>query len=194
MKKAFPVLLVAVVLLGLGLYLSRTGPGGSGVSAEEVPGDPDDPLSVLGNLPLDLDGRVHRLKEGRVMENLPDCRVAWNTGLTQYMAAGDLNGDGVDDAAAIFVHECPGSVAKYYLGAAIRKKNGRARATNTIYLGDPIMVEDLKIDGGRIETYFLTVPKDKAWTDTPSVVHDLRFVVEGTVLRLHEDVPTSEEE
>jgi hypothetical protein len=184
MKKPSPRLWVVLALLALGVYLywprpqTRTTP--------YVPFTPDakNPLTLLPNLAFSIDGRDVWLFEGRTQEKDDSGNVLWQTGLTAHQAAGDLNGDGRDDAAAVIVRAGGARGSFYYLVAALAGRSSGdkppvARATNTYFLGPSIQVQQFEVASGKIHVYYLAyAPGDK--TDSPpSLVEDVRFVVQG---------------
>ncbi len=74
--------------------------------------------------------------------------------LSDLVARGDLDGDGVEDAAVILVVQSGGSGTFYYL-CAVLNQDGTPLNEATVYLGDRIQVRKLSIDGGWIEIEML---------------------------------------
>jgi hypothetical protein len=70
-------------------------------------------------------------------------------------AFGDLDGDGVYDAAVLLVENSGGSGSFVYL-AAVLNQNGKAVNEATTLLGDRAQVEELAIDEGKIDVKMLT--------------------------------------
>lgn len=70
--------------------------------------------------------------------------------LSDLGARGDLDGDGVEDAAVILIVQSGGSGTFYYL-CAVLNQDGVPLNEATVYLGDRIQIRSLSIDGGRIE-------------------------------------------
>jgi hypothetical protein len=70
-------------------------------------------------------------------------------------AFGDLDGDGVDDAAVLLVENSGGSGSFVYL-AAVLNSNGSPVNMATTLLGDRAQVEELTIEEGRIKVKMLT--------------------------------------
>jgi hypothetical protein len=62
---------------------------------------------------------------------------------------GDLDGDGVEDAAVILVHD-PGGTATYYVLVAVINQSGSPDQRGDIVLGDRIQVGAVTIEGGKI--------------------------------------------
>jgi len=74
---------------------------------------------------------------------------------TEPYALGDLDGDGVDDAAVLLVENSGGSGSFVYL-AAVLNRDGQPENVATTLLGDRAQVEELSIDSGQIGVKMLT--------------------------------------
>jgi hypothetical protein len=70
-------------------------------------------------------------------------------------AAGDLNGDGLADAAVILLADTGGSGTFGYLAAVINQ-DGKAVNVDTIALGDRTQIESLAVQGGTIALQMVT--------------------------------------
>jgi hypothetical protein len=70
-------------------------------------------------------------------------------------AFGDLNGDGVDDAAVLLVESSGGSGSFVYL-AAVLNQEGTPENADTLLLGDRVQVQSLTIADGQISVTMLT--------------------------------------
>jgi len=70
-------------------------------------------------------------------------------------AIGDLNGDGVDDAAVLLVENSGGSGSFVYL-AAILNQEGTPENAGTVLLGDRAQVQSLTIADGQISVTMVT--------------------------------------
>jgi hypothetical protein len=77
------------------------------------------------------------------------------------MALGDLDGDGVDDAAVLLVENSGGSGSFVYL-AAILNRGGKPENIATQLLGDRVQVQSLTIESGKIVVEALTHSPDDA--------------------------------
>jgi len=62
---------------------------------------------------------------------------------------GDINGDGMPDAALILVEDGGGSGTFYYAAAAIKTATGTV-GTNAIFLGDRIAPQNIQITQGQV--------------------------------------------
>jgi hypothetical protein len=181
------------VIAGLFLLQARPKPGLrlTGFSTDPVQpfvADPDVPLSSLAMLSFDLEGRRITLQEGRIIERLPGYAQPWETGLTQYQVEGDLNGDGVPDAAAVMVSSNRGVVSKFFLVACLRRKDRSSRtgvsamATNTVLLGEDIVPDQFTYAGGGLEIRFLSRGPGEAPGTPATWVREFRFTVKDGVL------------
>lgn len=98
--------------------------------------------------------------------------------LGEAKAAGDLNGDGVEDGAVTLVANPGGSGTFIYL-AAVVNLGGAARPTAAILLGDRIVVKALVIRSGAITVTLLTRKADEPMAAEPKVEVTRKFKVEG---------------
>jgi hypothetical protein len=73
----------------------------------------------------------------------------------QPYAAGELDSDGVDDAAVLLVEDSGGSGTFVYL-AAVLNRDGKPENVATTLLGDRAQVEELTIESGQIGVKMLT--------------------------------------
>ena len=96
---------------------------------------------------------------------------------TEPFALGDLDGDGVDDAAVLLVEDSGGSGSFVYL-AAVLNRDGQPENVATTLLGDRAQVEELSIDSGQIGVKMLTHgPEDPMCC--PSQESQETFTLEG---------------
>jgi hypothetical protein len=70
-------------------------------------------------------------------------------------ASGDLDGDGVNDAAVLLVESSGGSGSFVYL-AAVLNRDGRPENVATLLLGDRAQVQSLTIEAGQIVAHMVT--------------------------------------
>ena len=75
--------------------------------------------------------------------------------LVPMSAFGDLNGDGVDDAAALLAENSGGSGVFTYL-AAVVNDNGRPVNTGTVMLGDRIQIKSMVIEKQQVVIEMIT--------------------------------------
>ena len=96
-------------------------------------------------------------------------------------AAGDLDGQGGEDAAAITVERPGGSGAFYFIHALTAGEDG-LRDVGAIFLGDRIRVEEVAIHGGAITVRLLDRAPSAAMSSEPDVAMLRRFAIEGGAL------------
>ena len=75
--------------------------------------------------------------------------------LSDKITFGDLNGDGLEDAAVILVSD-PGGSGTFYDLAAVIDSRGQAKHVASAFLGDRVKVEELSIRSGKIVVKMLT--------------------------------------
>jgi hypothetical protein len=96
-------------------------------------------------------GGKARLKDGSHREKAaPESAIDIVTTLHERYACGDLDGDGVDDAAVILVVQPGGSGTFYYLCAVVNEEGAPVNVA-TLLLGDRVQIKDLSIRSGKIE-------------------------------------------
>ncbi|HVM73786.1 MAG TPA: hypothetical protein VMU13_02860 [Candidatus Paceibacterota bacterium] len=91
--------------------------------------------------------------------------------VTQYfgnVATGDLNGDGVPDAAFLLTQTSGGSGTFYYVVAALKTATGY-QGTNAILLGDRIAPQTTEIKNGQIVVNYADRAAGEPMTAQPSV-------------------------
>lgn len=69
--------------------------------------------------------------------------------LTKWVKFGDLNGDGIEDAAVIYVWNGGGTGWFYHLGVVLNE-NGKPKHVASAYLGDRIKINSLEVESGTI--------------------------------------------
>ncbi len=89
-------------------------------------------------------------------------------------AAGDLNGDGIPDAAVTLVANPGGSGTFTYLAAVIAQ-DGTAKPVASVLLGDRIIVESIAIESGEIIVTLLTREPDEPMAARPTVERKRKF-------------------
>jgi len=99
---------------------------------------------------------------------------------TEPFALGDLDGDGVDDAAVLLVENSGGSGSFVYL-AAVLNRDGQPENVATTLLGDRAQVAELSIDSGRIGVKMLTHGPDDPMC-CPSQESQKTYTLEGSEL------------
>ena len=96
-------------------------------------------------------------------------------------AVGDLDGNGIPDAAAITVENAGGSGNFRYLHALL-KEEGELHDADAVFLGDRIRVLGLSIHDGVIAVALLDRPPDAPFAEAPSIPVIRRFRLAGETL------------
>jgi len=103
--------------------------------------------------------------------------------LSDKMAFGDLNGDGVEDAAVILVSD-PGGSGTFYDLAAVINSEGKAKYAASVFLGDRVQVEEVDIRSGHLVVKIVIHDR----TDPrccPSLRVEQEYVLQGDELVRH---------
>ncbi|MCD6289750.1 MAG: META domain-containing protein [Anaerolineae bacterium] len=124
---------------------------------------------------------VVTLKDGEYREPAaPGSATELVVSLTDFYVFGDINGDGVDDAAVILVSD-PGGSGTFYDLAVLLNKDGKLENVASKTLGDRIQVESMWLDAGDVVVQMLTHgPNDPLCC--PSVEQTVRYHLQGNVL------------
>ncbi len=145
----------------------------------------DDFLQTLPNAeyPLDVTSTGTAQLVGGVFEEpaAPGSASMVRVVLGDLRVAGDLDGDGSADAAAILVADPGGSGTFYYL-AAVLDRDGTAVPVATTLLGDRIVVDSLVVRSGRIVVGLLTRGPEEAMAAAPTVAVERIFALQGALL------------
>ena len=98
-----------------------------------------------------------KLVKGKASVDDPDGKVT--VSLTDFVAFGDLNGDGSEDAAAVLVTSAGGTGSFYELAAVISRQEKPAHL-GSVQLGDRIIIESVSIAGGRVIVRMIVHKRD----------------------------------
>ena len=160
--------LIAVALLALGLVVLLSG----AYTRSRQSGGTQDGAPAAAS-PLDatyrIDGEMITLSGGGA-EMPPDPGAATTTIVNVFSVAakGDMDGDGVEDAAVLLVKDSGGSGTFYYVAAALRRGNAY-EGTNAVLLGDRIAPNTTSIRDGVLVHDYATRNPDEPFTVPPSV-------------------------
>jgi hypothetical protein len=161
LKKLLIVGLILFVLFSLVL-------SGCGKSKESAQISTD----ALANLEYQIDitqSDTAKLENGSFSEEAtPGSALKIEVKLTDDIAFGDLNNNGIDDAAAILWASGGGSGSFSYLSAVLNK-SGSLMSTNSIFIGDKIIIENLSINKGIITVNYLDREMDQAMSKEPTI-------------------------
>ncbi len=94
---------------------------------------------------------------------------------------GDLDGDGLADAAAITI-EYPGGSGNFRYLHALLNEEGELHDADTVFLGDRIRVAGLSIHEGIITVAVIERPPDAPFSEVPSILVIRRFRLAGEAL------------
>ncbi len=110
-------------------------------------------IEALENSAYRLNGTEVRLGNGRYVETRPESGKSLPPYdfMVELVAAalGDLNGDGISDAAVVLSWDGGGSGTFYYL-AAVVDEGGTPVNVSTTYLGDGLGIRSVEISSGTI--------------------------------------------
>lgn len=124
--------------------------------------DPRSPLDASYVLGSGLGAKVITLTQGvyQEKETGSDASTGRIVKVFSDPVYGDLDGDGDDDAVLMLYEQAGGSGTFYYVAVAINE-DGVYRGTDTLFIGDRIAPQTLRIQDGRpIVTYADRGPKD----------------------------------
>lgn len=99
---------------------------------------------------------------------------------------GDLNNDGLDDAALMLVNNYEGSGIFYYVATAINANPG-TRGSNAVFLGDRIAPQNIEIKDGQIIANYAVRGIDEAMTTPPSLGISTYLGLEDEILKVEEN-------
>lgn len=96
------------------------------------------------------------------------------------IAFGDLNNDGIDDAAVIFATS--GGGTGYFIDlVVVYNKNGEPQNIASTALGDRVVVKHISIKNGAIELHLLT-HRESDGQCCPTKKTSLKYIVKGGVM------------
>ena len=93
-------------------------------------------------------------------------------------AVGDLDGNGIPDAAAITI-ENPGGSGNFRYLHALLNEEGELRDADAVFLGDRIRVEGLSIHEGVITVATVDRPPNAPYSEAPSILVLRQFRLAG---------------
>ncbi len=155
-----------------------TVPGGTQIvvrcAAAVVPSvDPENASYVI-------DGRTLTLADGRYdVPAAPGSAARDVTELGAHRSYGDLDGDGVADAAAALVQNPGGTGTFHYLAV---EPGGSHRPAPTVFLGDRVIVDHVAIAHGRVTVAYLDRSFGDAMAFPPTVPIVRHFALEDGAL------------
>ena len=139
------------LVVAVGLLVALVGPGTSGSFA--VPTLSRDALRNTVYRSVYVGSGEVKLVNGKAEVDDPEGKVT--VSLTDFVAFGDLNGDGLSDAVAVLVTHGGGTGSFYDLAAVIDRR-GKAVHAASAPLGDRVKVESVGITAGQVEVRMVT--------------------------------------
>jgi len=116
-----------------------------------------------------VEGQDVRLVAGRgEVKAAPGSAMKIRTSVFGKPVYGDLNGDGVDDAALLLVQQAGGTGTFYYVAAALNV-NGAYRGTNAVLLGDRVAPQNVAIRNGLVVANYADRRPEEPMSAAPSV-------------------------
>ena len=129
-----------------------------------------------------IDGIPVTLVDGKSAQSAaPGSAETITTQLFGAPVLGDVNGDGVNDAAVILVQTGAGSGTFYYAAVAVATSTGTV-GTNAVLLGDRIAPDTTQIANGIVTVNYADRKPTDPMSTPPSVGVSKYLVVAGTVL------------
>jgi basic membrane protein A len=129
------------------------------------------------------------LQDGIYEEPVPDsAATAYIEALPETIAFGDLDADGVEDAAIVLMSEGggTGTFAELY---AVIDRNGKPIAITPIMLGDRIPVNSVAIVDGQIVVDIMTRAAGESMADEPSVPETQTYQISVTLEQVETETP-----
>lgn len=153
MRKLLPVMLI----LGAVFYVSTVD------SRENIPDTPVEipslTITALENSAYTLNKTAIKLHNGKYIKTSrtkDNSQPPYDFMVELVTAAfGDLNNDGIKDAAVVLAWDGGGSGTFYYL-AAIVNQEGKPLNVSTVHLGDSVNIKSINISSGTITLDLLT--------------------------------------
>jgi len=170
-KLKITLFVVILVIIVSGLYLISNYSNKNITQNKSVPPTVFDPLNTTYNVENELVTLINGKSENSV-----------KTLIFGKPVLGDLNGDGINDAAVIITQDTGGSGLFYYVAAAISDTKG-AHGTNAIFLGDRIAPQNIEIKNQQIIANYADRKSGEPMTKTPSEGVSAYLIFDGTVLK-----------
>lgn len=132
-------------------------------------------LSSVKNASFTCEGHdgVIKLKNGKAEGKFPGSSTFGWMCVVERIALGDLNGDGIGDAAAVIGYNGGGSGYFEYL-VAIVNKNGKPVQASNYELGDRVVIKDLRFDKDKVSLVLMDHGPSDSLADT-SIKKNLSF-------------------
>jgi peptidoglycan/xylan/chitin deacetylase (PgdA/CDA1 family) len=99
---------------------------------------------------------------------VPGAASVENYLLYRGVAFGDIDGDRVQDAVVVIIHSPAGTGVFYHL-AAVLNDHGQPQAVRPAFLGDRIILDQVRVADGEIDLAFKTYRDDEPYGSTPTL-------------------------
>jgi len=121
----------------------------------------------------------------------PGSAMVTSIQLSDMLAFGDLDADGVDDAAVVLISD-PGGSGTFYDLVAVLDRNGKAFPVATTFLGDRIEINALTIEDGQIVVDMLDRGPGEAMADAPTQPETRTYQIQVSLEQVAEPVTATE--
>jgi hypothetical protein len=129
------------------------------------------------------EGRARLVNGVHVEKESPNSETALRMSLGDTMATGDLNGDGVADAAVVLVSD-PGGSGTFYELAAILNQDGKPNHVASALLGDRVRILAMTTKEGQVTVRMVTQgPNDPMGNPTLEVTYRYKLK-DGKLVRV----------
>lgn len=149
-------------------------------------------LDMLKNAEYLIEGPASgkaKLVNGTYQEKIPSSSAVISVGFSELLSIGDLNGDGISDAAVILSINTGGTGIFYNLYGILNDR-GTPKPSKPEVLGDRIKLKSLMMQGNEIGVSFLTQgPKDPMTNPTLDVTRKYKWQ-DGTLISTTPIPPT----
>jgi hypothetical protein len=166
MKKYFILIVVLIIVVGIYFYFA-----GKAKVTEIIPVENNQMSDVQNfqNATFTIEGQTIHLQNGKSEQTIATSSAS--KVITQYFgneATGDLNSDGVADAAFLVTQTNGGSGTFFYVVAALKNSNGYTY-TNAFFIGDRIAPQSTNINANELYVNFAERKTGEPMTTQPSV-------------------------
>jgi hypothetical protein len=121
------------------------------------------------NITYNIEGKDVTLVDGKAESQIKEGYAAKvTTRIFEASTQGDLNGDGLDDAAVVLTQDSGGSGIFYYIAVAIKNTQGYA-GSNAILLGDRIAPQNNQIKNNILTVNYADRKPGEDFSTKPSV-------------------------
>jgi hypothetical protein len=139
-------------------------------------------MTSLANMNYSIGDAISDLGGSAGIVNLSDGKGSladWNASLDkEHVAFGDLDGDGISDAAVVLTFVGPGNGLFRQVLIAVRTHNGKGESTAVKELGDNAVIKSMSVSGGIVTVNMLTVGPNDSMAD-PETPQVLKLKVRG---------------